>query len=779
MSLVRGAEIVREAVETHRSLEASRVNSHIQELVGGRYERFISDTVNNHGPMSTPGSYDLKTLELVTNMHDAILERLALEKFDQYDDIPYLSPREAVAGLMAHKTRDEKASFARVDLFEADPPARETKRVTLTFRDQGCGIPAGYIGESIFRIGSQHKNANLWQQGAFGMGATTTYPNAEAVVLVTRRPPSLLKPGDEDVITVAVAEWQQNVKGRGMYYLVTEPLDENPHAQPLTVPAYEVPEFDPGTYLALVNYSTDGFHTGRNDRGSLEFALNTRLWRSLMPVTSMNHIATNDHPKVHEGRGRQFEQNPRDDRRDFHDVIPFRMEGETRQLPVDVFYFEGGASGSKGSIRNFVYRDHSVIFTANGQVHKHWNKLELRRRAEKLTKLYDRILVVVDLDEIPVDQRTQRLFTPDRTELVDTPDAKRLEDTVAAALSEWEELRRLNGELVRKAIQRRTDDRPTLELAKRVEAQMAFRGGFSTRGSGNGVAPRPRVKWSDVRLWPDPTTLEGPIRIRVKPGRTRFVYFHLNARDEFFSSGRGSLLLQCDHPRVGASELVGGRDLRGGMVRVSILVPDDVPVGDTATLTASVRDWMKASGGMGADLEWSCQLEIVGDTDTSNRRNTRGTGGDDSKAGSQVAVKWLRNEDRDGWSGHIPGEVEMIEAGILAEADEYRHLAALGSQPVPTVMLNVEYSPLRAYEASRAKNRSKVAMDQARDSYGVGVAVGLLVLEERYRKLEKEGGARPENTVAERQAVARAALALMPEFDAMARNAGLESENTA
>src|SRR5215211_2198842 len=98
-------------------------------------------------------------------------------------------------------------------------------------------------------------------------------------------------------------------------------------------------------------------------------------------------------------------------------------------------------------MRNFIAQGHSVLLLANGQAHKHWDQQELRLRADKLTKLYDRILVVADLDEIPVDQRTSQLFTPDRVDLVKSPDAARLLDGIAAMLNSWAELLDLNKEL--------------------------------------------------------------------------------------------------------------------------------------------------------------------------------------------------------------------------------------------------------------------------------------------------------------------------------------------
>ena len=471
----------------------------------------------------------------------------------------------------------ECALPARIDIYESDPPAKQSKRVTLAYRDRGVGISSAYVSESIFRIGSRHKGTSLWLQGAFGMGATTCYPNAQSVVLVTRRPPELLADGEEDVITVAVAEWQQHQKGRGIYYLVTESVEDNPAATPLAVAAAEVAEFEPGTYLALVSYATEGFHTGRKDRTSLEFVINTRLWRPPLPVTLMNYVAKGGHPKTHQGRGPQFDTAPREDRQRFRDVMPFRMNGATRHLPVDVYYFEGGPSGDVGSMRNFIAQGHAVLLVANGQAHKHWDQQELRYRADKLTKLYDRILVVVDLDQIPVDQRTSQLFTPDRVDLVPSPDAIRLLDTIAAMLNSWAGLRELNNELVRKALQNRNGDRSTLRIAEKIRAQLAFRGGVSfSGGRKEGGEEPPKRRWGDTDLWPDPTMLEDPVKVRAIPGKTRFIHYQVNARDEFLASGRGTLELSCDHPRIGDADLVAGGELRGGMIRASLLVPEDV-----------------------------------------------------------------------------------------------------------------------------------------------------------------------------------------------------------
>lgn len=118
-----GAAIVRAALNAHTAAEAAQVNDMIQMHVGARHERFVGDTVNNLGPLSTPGSYDHKALEPVTNMPDAILERLARERFgNDLSVVPYKTPAEAAKALLGHLTREEQAKLARIDIYDSDPP---------------------------------------------------------------------------------------------------------------------------------------------------------------------------------------------------------------------------------------------------------------------------------------------------------------------------------------------------------------------------------------------------------------------------------------------------------------------------------------------------------------------------------------------------------------------------------------------------------------------------------------------------------------------------------
>ena len=64
--------------------------------------------------------------------------------------------------------------------------------------------------------------------------------------------------------------------------------------------------------------------------------------------------------------------------------------------------------------------------------------------------------------------------------------------------------------------------------------------------------------------------------------------------------------------------------------------------------------------------------------------------------GAQVAVLWRSNGYSENWHGAVPGEIELIEAQVLAaEREVYQELASLGSTQIPTVVLNGDFTHLK------------------------------------------------------------------------------------
>jgi hypothetical protein len=259
-------------------------------------------------------------------------------------------------------------------------------------------------------------------------------------------------------------------------------------------------------------------------------------------------------------------------------------------------------------MRNFVANGHTVCFTSNGQVHRNWTAHEFSGRVRQLPKLADRLLVMVGLDPIPIDVRTG-IFTPDRSGFVAKDDTQKLEDAVAAFLPKIDELVEANNDIIRETIQKRHSDRPTIAVAKKIARALRARGfAFSGTGAGSDddVSRQKRKRWAKADLYCDPTALEGPDKIVVVPGETRYLRYHLNAKPEFFSSGRGQLEVISDCPTLGTDEIAPGTDIVNGIITVALIVPETTPTG-MYTLCAGLTGWMKTNGSIGrlSGLSWN------------------------------------------------------------------------------------------------------------------------------------------------------------------------------
>lgn len=769
------AAIIQAALEATTDADAIRVSRMIESDIGAAFQRPVGDRWNNYGLMASSGSYDYKAIEPVTNAQDADIERLAVAKFGDLSKVPHGSPQKAARDLLGHLPYREQADRVKVSFRESDPPTRSTKRLTIVYRDAGCGMEASAVPQTIFALGSSHKTESAWLQGAFGIGGASTYRNAKAIVLVTRRAPEM-KPVD-DRIVVAVIRWESHGKGETAFYLTTTDWADggNPAAEPWSSPATSYPEFEPGTHLALISYGVEGFHRARSgDERAFDLVLNTRLYRPVIPVRFTNEITRGKNEYLR-GLARRLEENPSKDRVTDEEEMLYTFGGTSYRLPIRYVVFPGGDTGTR---RRFVAKDHGVIFTSNGQVHHNWTPTEFKQRT-KLTKVHERVFAEVETDALPIELRT-RLFTPDRSQLLANDPAIQLEDQVADFLANWDRLIEVNNDLIRDAISGAGSEHSGLDVARKIATALKLKGfhlgGAGGAGGGGGIGgARTRRK---VETYPDPTTLEGPDRLIVEDGKVRLLSYMLNARDDFLDSGRGALEFDCDHPDIDPQKhIVAGR-LRDGYVRVQLQVPEGSAEG-TYRLTCRLLNWHKASGGMGPELSYTTKLEVVDEITAPRPGAGSKKGKSGSDEGPNVAVIWETPDTwQNGWHNGIPGSVEEIPAKVLAEKrEEYAMLATRGETKVPTVVLNGHYAPYKRYIDVRAKELTEQGVNDTRDRYAVGLGLGLLLLNEENEKRAKEGkqAIDADVEVAGQQAVARSVLLMMPSFDALMKEAGLET----
>lgn len=767
-------KIIETALAASTTNEALALAKLIETHIGARYQRPVGDRFNNYGLMASSGSYEYKALEPVTNQQDALLERYAAAKWGDLANVPYATPDEAARDLLGSLNYQQQADMVTVAFRESDPPTRSNKRLTVVYRDLGCGMEPAAIPRTIFALGSSHKTASSWHQGAYGIGGASTYRNASAVVLVSRRA-SEMKPA-EDRISVAVVLWESHGKGQSAYYLVTSDWDVNTNAEPWSAPASAYPEFEAGTHLALISYGVEGFHRARSgDERSFDVVLNTRLFEPIIPVRFTNDITRSKNEYLR-GLSRRLINNPSPERLSDDEQLLYTHDGVSYKLPVRYHVFPTGDTGTR---RRFVAKGHALIFTSNGQAHHHWSPADFRLRT-KFNKLYERIFVVVETENLPIEFRTA-LFTPDRSQLLANEAALQLEDQVANFLAGWHKLVDINNQLVRDAISSASSGRSTLDVGRRIATALKVKGfnlaGLGNSGGGGAIGsggPRPRKK---VDTYPDPTTLEGPDRLVLEDGKVRYLEYMLNAVDDFLDSGRGALAFTSDHPDIDpVKHIVVGR-LRDGYVRVQLQVPEGAAEGE-CKLTADLKDWHQSSGGIGASMSYTTAVTIVDEIPPKGGGGS-GAGGKGAGEGGQVAVLWMTPEAYgNGWNNATPGSVDEIEAATLASSrPEYKELVKLGTQTVPTIVLNSSYAPFKGYIGVRAKELTSGGTDDAADRYAVGLGLGLLLLHEDLKKRETKSKTPvdPEHMLISQQAVARSVLLMMPSFDALAREVGIES----
>lgn len=768
-------KIVEAALAARTVDAAGDVQDLIAQAIGIRHQRPLGDKGNNQGILTGSGaSYDHKSLEVVTNMQDAVVELHALRKYGNRGAVPFVTPHEAASTLLTGLSTKERAALASVTIDKAATGA-EKKRITLVMRDLGCGITVTDVPRTIFQVGAGHKDGVDWQQGTYGLGGALTYLNAGSVVLVTRRHPDLLAPNEEDRITIAVVQRERVHTTANAYYLVTEPWDERDpstwaKAVPFSIPAADYPQFEPGTHVALIAYDTEGLGRRSGDERSFDTVLNTRLFRPVLPIRYRNNITRPDRDETLDGLERRLDDNPGEPGTEGVDTLPFNHNGTTYHLPIRFRLFS--KRGEKGERRNFVAYGHALLLTSNGQVHSHWSPQDFKFNT-KLNKLYDRILVIVESDTLPIEIRTE-LFTADRAQLVRSQVAMRLEKEIAAFLDDWPTLRDANNALIREAITGDNNDRPTIAIAEQIARAFKAKGfslGAVGTGRTGGRNPRPPDPSPPEDLYDDPTHFEGPESVEALAGKVKGVYFKLNGTDGFISR-RAQLLVTCDHPDIGDSEITIG-ELRAGRVRVSIAVPENADLG-IYKLNVEIPMWAKTSGGLGPRFEWTTKIEVVDEPST--KRPGRKAGKNNGKSGpgdgGLVALIW-KSETDDGvedWTAATVGDIEMVRGKDLAEKRaEYAELAKVDAE-IPTIVLNRTYSPLKAYVQARAAELTEEGKEQARDRYAVGVGVALLVLDQDARKAEKAGKPLDESAVAAGQrAAARAVLSVMPAYDRLAK----------
>ena len=738
------------------------------------YERPVGDRWGNRGLFTAAGgNFDHKLTELITNMLDSLLLRQAVEDVgeevldsEQGAEL-FLTPASAVHELFGPGGPSDATVRARVELRSAGPDRRRER--TIVFRDLGIGMRPDEIADTLLRVGSSRKDGVLWLMGAFGRGGLTVLPNAHGWIVLTR---SSLVP--EAGVVLTVVRWQRvgNRQTETALYRVVSPWEgDGDRADPLVLPVAACPDFECGTRIAVVGFRAEGIWVSRlGDERSLDTVTDTRLFEPSLPVHMTAPVLGERGSRLTQlrGLGRRLAHNQRSDRTEGSEHLPFGYDGRTYQLPVRFYLFATG--GDAGTRRRFVARNHALLLNSNGQVHAHWTSPEFRHRT-RLNKLADRILVVLDTDPLPLELRTS-LFTADRTDLLRHPHAVRLEEELVAFLDDWDELQDANSEMIQDAIRRSNSERSTAALSDRIARAADARAWRQVRLPDR---RRKRRTAPPENLLDEPTTIDGPSSADLIRGRTTGIHYAINARDEFIPK-RAECRVTTDHLDIDPSEDVTVGQLRNGRLRVSIAVPMDADL-IAAEVTVTIPSWPSPHGGLTTGLATTTAIQVIDEADppqpppSPTPRDKRRV-----KGPALVDTIWTNHEKEPTWEANTPGEIEIVDASVLAALGGERERFAGIEGDVHHIKLNEEFAPLKVYVSSIAHSVGDQGVARRKDRYALGLGVYLLLAKEQVRRKRESGEAVDEASVASScRAAAQGVLAVLPDFDTLAAEAGLDA----
>jgi hypothetical protein len=724
--------------------------------------RDLGDLPSNWSAVSSSADPCALLWERATNMWDAIIEMLACARSEQ----PWQTPREAVAALtgvskapaeMDPRDRIRLAKLATVSLHDSDDPVNTP---TISFRDLGLGLTPGEMPETILNLQKSNKIDKPWLHGVFGKGGSTVDQYADATVFVTRKQPELLAPEEPDMIGVAVVRLVDEAN-RGLpffRYLV------GAVRQVYAVPASSHPDFEPGTYVAHVNYRADkmGKQNWNNEESIYAFA------ETILPAPTLPYSLSDE--RTGDARARP------EDRREASSLAGlFGRLGKGAGLLAKSSWTNIETGHGTVRLRWWLFEDkdrrrrraakgYVVLYTTNGQVHHSWDNQRLQALVPTLRRVGQRILVQIDCDALPLKSRVQ-LFDTFRTSIRHNDQAKALEAAVAEALSTDPDLQRAESDLVTESMKSSSAEVSAgllRDLNKHIAVKTA---GLAVTPATVDPPPSPPPPVPAEDLYDEPTTFTGPEAVKALVGKRSWAHFSANAVDGFVPD-RGRIELV---PEPGSPEYAPTvSDLRNGRLRLGLNVPADARVG-VYNLDVFLI-WETDNGPV--ELPWSIKVDVV--ADIRPRDPKPGTPKPDVAREGMVAFIWSHTAAHadEGWDDLTAGELMQIPGEALAKhSSVYKPLAGVAS--VPTIVLNSDFKDWSAYQGKVFPKLLDNGQHVRRDRYAVAVGSSLTVLYATERKLADSGtadrGEDPPMTPAQlRRAgaqIARAALALLPDLD--------------
>lgn len=577
--------------------------------------RAVGDREGNYGSInigSDPGS---AFVERITNAIDAVIEGEALRRLEKKGKQKRnpSSPREAVedwfgvpGGRVANLRQLAKGMEKRQALADKivvsilDGSTKKTP--TLEVRDYGVGLTGPLIPKTILSLNDQNKIDKHYLAGAYGQGGSTALAfSPKGVLFASRRQPELLPSGEEDAVAITFARFNEldpNRNKNGRYeYLV---LGDDSVA---TLPPSMFQDFEAGTCIVHFDLEIPQYSARMTQlQGSLWWLFQNALFDPVLPFWA------------EERRKNMLGDSKEADRRTIAGNYTRLMDSKSESVEypgtVDVSLdHEGAATTTKvnywvlkpdpekpgaSAVEAYVNQYRPIAFTFNGQTH---GTEERRFISDRLGFPYlaKSLIIQVELDHLS-SQARRSLMSSTRDRLKQLGFYEDLCDEIAKALSEDDELIRLDGVRKEQILSKHSDverEKMKQRFARLMERFNAGVDAFAkARSPGGGGGRRPTAPGGRKALAPLPTqdnptfikigNTQKPVPIRLD--RHALIRLESDAQDGYLTSHvHAKITVDCEPE--GVLKLHSRSDFRGGRSRLTIGPTEKAKDGDTGTLT--------------------------------------------------------------------------------------------------------------------------------------------------------------------------------------------------
>ncbi len=515
----------------------------------------------------------------------------------------------------------------------------------ITVADRGEGQSPHSLPDTFVSLNRSNKLRISFVQGKFNMGGTGVLKfcgENRFQLIITRRNPAILTPeekADPDSSTwaVTITKRQRPHPGAGevrnsvFTYLAPIGASEHPGCgqvlrfaadslplMPLRNKPYER-DIPYGSAVKLYNYDMKGFASHIFMKDGLLRRLEALLPEIALPVllhecrayggsaersfvTPLAGLSV----RLEDGKGGNVEDG-------FPDSVPFHVQGE--RLVAKIYAFKDG--------RAETYRtNEGVIFSINGQTHGVFPKSLFSRRNVKLGRLADSLLVTVDCTDISVDAR-EDLFMNSRDRLSQHQLRKDIEAEIEEILGKHPALKLLANQRKEQDIgQRLADSKPLEQVLDSIfksspsltalfrtgqrlgnpfkrkpgDQDKAKEGTGQNGNGGEGPGEQPFVGKRHPTYFRFRRRKDGEMLDRnCEYGRRCRLVLETDVENEYFkrSSDTGLYDVEIVEDSGGNFEglqIQNSLLLHDGRAHWSIVLPEDVEIGETTILQLTVND---------------------------------------------------------------------------------------------------------------------------------------------------------------------------------------------